>query len=237
MKRPYIVCHMVSSIDGGVTGEYLSCPECEAATETYYAINREYKGNGSNGFICGRVTMQESFAGEWYPDLSVYESDGELIPSVFLPDEEKMTGFYAVSFDTSGRLGWRSAFIEDYDPGYDKAQIVEILTEQADSRFLKYLMDVGIPYIIAGKKEIDVSKALEILYTHMGIKLLLLEGGSIVNGYFLRAGCVDEISLVEAPLIAGKESKPIFSECGVYDFVLSDVQIRDSVPVKKYNRK
>ena len=31
MYRPYIVCHMVTSIDGKVTGEFLNRPECEAA--------------------------------------------------------------------------------------------------------------------------------------------------------------------------------------------------------------
>ena len=58
MYRPYIVCHMVTSIDGKVTGEFLNRPECEAATEIYYEMNREYKAQGSGGFICGRVTMK-----------------------------------------------------------------------------------------------------------------------------------------------------------------------------------
>ena len=70
MYRPYIVCHMVTSIDGKVTGDFLSRPECESATEIYYEMNREYKAQGSGGFICGRVTMEGSFTGGWYPDLS-----------------------------------------------------------------------------------------------------------------------------------------------------------------------
>ncbi|MBQ8026842.1 MAG: 5-amino-6-(5-phosphoribosylamino)uracil reductase, partial [Clostridia bacterium] len=69
MNRPYIICHMVTSIDGKVTGEFLSSPECSAAVEKYYDINRDIK---SNGFICGRVTMEGSFTGGWYPDLSQY---------------------------------------------------------------------------------------------------------------------------------------------------------------------
>ena len=73
MYRPYIVCHMVTSIDGKVTGEFLNRPECGAATEIYYEMNREYKEQGSGGFICGRVTMEGSFTGGWYPDLSEYK--------------------------------------------------------------------------------------------------------------------------------------------------------------------
>ena len=33
MERPYIICHMVTSLDGKVTGSYLSTPECSPATE------------------------------------------------------------------------------------------------------------------------------------------------------------------------------------------------------------
>lgn len=39
MNRPYIICHMVTSIDGKVTGEFLYRPECEVASEIYYDIN------------------------------------------------------------------------------------------------------------------------------------------------------------------------------------------------------
>ena len=52
MVRPYIICHMVTSIDGKVTGDFLFRPECAGATETYYRLNRELR---ANGFICGRI--------------------------------------------------------------------------------------------------------------------------------------------------------------------------------------
>ena len=64
---------MVTSIDGKVTGEFLSRQECEKATDIYYELNREYNKNGASGFICGRVTMESSFTVGWYPDLSGYE--------------------------------------------------------------------------------------------------------------------------------------------------------------------
>ena len=70
MNRPYIICHMVTSLDGKVTGDFLFGPECENATEIYYDINRKLE---CNGFICGRVTMGGSFTGGYYPDLSDYE--------------------------------------------------------------------------------------------------------------------------------------------------------------------
>lgn len=205
MNKPYIICHMVTSLDGKVTGDFLFTPECERATEIYYEINRKLR---CNGFICGRVTMENSFTGGYYPDLSEFEPVYHDMD--FMPDD--MSGFYAVAFDPKGRLGWKSNKIidPDSDPGYDGAQIIEVLTEQADERYLGYLKSINIPYIFAGKDEIDVNLALFKLKNFIGCETLLLEGGSILNGSFQRADAIDELSLVVAPIVAGKDDKPLF---------------------------
>ena len=233
MNRPHIICHMVTSIDGKVTGEFLSRPECEKATDIYYELNREYNKNGANGFICGRVTMESSFTGGWYPDLTRYEPDSH--KNDFIPDN--LSGFYAVSFDPKGKLGWKSNKIIDEDPGYDDAQIIEVLTEQVDGRYLEYLQSMEIPYIFAGEKEIDVKIALEKLKTLMGINSILLEGGSIVNGYFERAGVIDEISLVVAPIVADAEDKPLFMDSTLSEFKLKEIKQCDDVVWMNYIRK
>lgn len=234
MPRPYIICHMVTSIDGKVTGEFLSRPKCEVATDVYYELNREYNRKGANGFICGRVTMESSFTGGWYPDLTEYpliESKDDFIP-------DNLSGFYAVSFDPKGKLGWKSNKIIDEDPGYNNAQIIEVLTEQADGRYLGYLQAMEIPYIFAGETEIDVHIATAKLYSLTGISSLLLEGGSIVNGYFERAGVIDELSLVIAPMIADAEDNSLFMASMVSDFELKEIKkYKSSVIWLNYKRK
>jgi len=234
VPKPYIICHMVTSIDGKVTGEFLSRAECEAATDVYYELNRKYNRNGANGFICGRVTMESSFTGGWYPDLTEYpliESKDDFIP-------DNLSGFYAVSFDPKGKLGWKSNKIIDEDPGYNNAQIIEVLTEQADGRYLGYLQAMEIPYIFAGETEIDVHIATAKLYSLTDISSLLLEGGSIVNGYFERAGVIDELSLVVAPIVADAEDKPLFMASSVSDFELKEIkQYNSSVIWLNYKRK
>jgi len=234
VPKPYIICHMVTSIDGKVTGEFLSRAECEAATDVYYELNSEYNRNGANGFICGRVTMESSFTGGWYPDLTEYpliESKDDFIP-------DNLSGFYAVSFDPKGKLGWKSNKIIDEDPGYNNAQIIEVLTEQADGRYLGYLQAMEIPYIFAGETEIDVHIATAKLYSLTDISSLLLEGGSIVNGYFERAGVIDELSLVVAPIVADAEDKPLFMASSVSDFELKEIkQYNSSVIWLNYKRK
>ncbi len=231
--RPYIICHMVTSIDGKVTGDFLSRPECEAATDVYYELNRTYNQNGANGFLCGRVTMEGSFTGGWYPDLTGYESIGN--QDDFIPDN--LSGFYAISFDPKGKLGWQEAKIVDEDPGYGGAQIVEVLTHQADGRYLAYLRDLGIPYIFAGETEIDVAMALEKLSNFLGIQKILLEGGSIVNGYFNRAAVIDELSLVVAPIVAEADDKPLFMDSLSEDFKLQETKQYEDVLWLNYIRK
>lgn len=232
MNRPYIICHMVTSIDGKVTGDFLYKPECEQACETYYHINRNLN---SNGFICGRVTMEQSFTNGWYPELSKYEPVTDKMDYVL--DKENLTGFYAVAFDPKGKLGWKSNSIVDEDPGYNNAQIIEVLTEQADPRYLGYLQSLKIPYIFAGEKEIDVELALFKLSNVVDADTLLLEGGSIINGSFNRADVVDEISLVVAPVVANNDDKPLFDNSKTTDFELTCANSKDGCVILNYKRK
>ena len=226
----------MTSIDGKVTGDFLFQNECSEATDIYYRINRERK---ANGFICGRVTMEESFTGGWYPDLSRYKPvrhDMDMKMDFIVDD---LSGFYAIAFDTHGKLGWRSNKIidPDGDPGYDGAQIIEVLSEDVDERYLGYLEAMEIPYIFAGEAAIDVELALFKLKTIIGCETLLLEGGSIINGAFERAGVVDELSLVVAPMIAGKDSKPLFMDSDIENFELLKVDNENGNLVLNYKRK
>ena len=236
MNRPYIICHMVTSLDGKVTGDFLFTPECEGATEIYYDINRKLK---CNGFICGRVTMEGSFTQGYYPDLSDYKPVRHGIGHKmdFMLDD--MTGFYAVAFDPKGKLGWKSNKIidPDGDPGYDGAQIIEVLTEQVDERYLGYLESLDIPYIFAGETEIDVDFALFKLKNILGCETLLLEGGSIINGSFQRADAIDELSLVIAPIVADKNDKPLFMDSTIKNLELTKSQNINGNLVLSYKRK
>ncbi len=232
MQRPYIICHMTTSIDGKVTGDFLFREECAVATEIYYEINRKLR---CNGFICGRVTMEESFTDKWYPNLADYEGINDRVD--YIPSN--LSGFYAVAFDTKGRLGWKSANIidPDGDVGYDNAQIIEVLSEAVDSKYLGYLKAKKIAYVFAGKETIDVTLALEKLKALFGIEKLLLEGGSLINGAFQRADAVDELSLVVAPTVAGQDSKPLFTNSKIADFTLTNTTTKNGVLILNYKRK
>ena len=237
MYRPHIVCHMTVSVDGKVTGSFLRCPESEAASEIYYEINRAYKREGSGGFICGRITMEESFTGGYYPDLSLYQPVEKRFghyQNCLFDEALAEANYYAIAFDPKGRLGWKSNVIEDSDPGYGGARIVEVLTEQADPRYLAYLQEKKIPYFFAGKYEIDVELALRILYDHFSASFYVLEGGSIINGHFLCADCIDAISLVQSPVTGGADGKPVFAKGSIRQFELTEIENHKGILVTRY---
>jgi len=231
---------MTVSIDGKVTGSFLGAPESEAASEVYYEMNREYQREGSGGFICGRVTMEESFTGGYYPDLSFYQPVRKILGHYrnrWFDEALKDKNYFAIAFDPKGKLGWKSNVIEDSDPGYGGAMIIEVLTEQADPGYLAYLEEKEVSYFFAGETEIDVPLALRILRDHLSPEFYVLEGGSVINGYFLRAGCIDEMSLVQSPVTGGADGKPLFADGAVHRFELKQVEDHGGILVTRYQAR
>ncbi len=227
MERPYIICHMTTSLDGKVTGSFLEQENVQGAIEQYYEIHRGYK---ADAFACGRITMEGSFTGGFQPDLTPF-ADAVISYEDYKADTE--AEFFAVAFDRKGRLGWTVSRIADEDPGYDNAHIIEVLCEGVNPAYLVYLQSIGVSYIFAGKEEMDVALALKKLKTLFGIETLLLEGGSVLNGAFLRADVIDALSLVVAPVTAEKEDKPVFWNGERKAFCLDEVkQFADSVWIK-----
>lgn len=217
--RPYVICHMTTSIDGKVTGNFLFREECIPATEEYYRLNREIP---AQGFACGRVTMEESFTGGWYPELSNYENK-KISREDYIANTHASR--YAVAFDRRGRLGWKSSEIEDEDPGYGGAHIIEVMCENVSDAYLAYLQNIGVSYVFAGEEEMNLKMALEKLNEYFSIDVLLLEGGSEINGAFERAGFIDELSLVQASVIADADSKPLFADSTLADYRLKEAKV------------
>lgn len=221
MNRPYIICHMLMSIDGKVTGDFLNKKECSSMIETYYEINRKYQ---KDAIALGRVTMEESFTKGYYPDLSKYDGS-EIVKEDYIFDNKY--DFYMIAFDRRGKLGYKTNKIIDDDEGYNNALIIEVLLENVSSNYLAYLRELGISYIFAGKEELDIELALKKLYKLFNIKRILLEGGSIINGAFLKDDLIDELSLVLVPLSAKKDDKSLFYDGKIINFKLEAIKTYD----------
>lgn len=219
--RPYVACHMVTSLDGKVTGRFLLSDIGVQVSEDYYEINRQLKGDA---FACGRVTMESSFTGGFKPDLSAF-ADADIPKGDYIAQKHH---YYAVSFDRHGSVGWTDNVIHDEDEGYDDCHIIEVLSEDTPAQMLAYYRSIGVSYIFAGAHDIDIHAALCKLYRVFGIKRLMLEGGSIINGAFLKADAVDELSLVVAPVTADAEDKSLFYGCASHPFTGASAKVMSS---------
>ncbi len=104
---------------------------------------------------------------------------------------------YAICVDTLGKLNWASN-----DVGGD--HLICIVSERAPSDYLAMLRDKDISYVVAGESSVELAKAVQLLREHFAIETLLLEGGGHINGGFLQAGLVDEVSVVMAAGIDGR---------------------------------
>ncbi|MBQ4095328.1 MAG: dihydrofolate reductase family protein [Oscillospiraceae bacterium] len=69
-----------------------------------------------------------------------------------------------------------------------------------------------------------------------GCEVLLLEGGSIINGAFQRADVIDELSLVVAPIVAQKSDKPLFTDSDFSVFELVSAESKDGNVIMNYKR-
>jgi riboflavin biosynthesis pyrimidine reductase len=111
------------------------------------------------------------------------------------------TGPYAVAIDQNARLHLNISRANG-------DALVAVLTEAASDDHLAELRRDGISYLFAGKTELDLPLALERLSADFGIRRLLLEGGGGINGSFLVAGLIDEISLLILPVADGTTPAP-----------------------------
>jgi len=107
----------------------------------------------------------------------------------------------AISVDTLGKLRWP-------DGDLDGDHLICVVSAQVPEDYLAMLREKGISYIVSGKTSVHLANAVNQLGKHFGIRTLLLEGGGHINGAFLQAGLVDEVSLLVVPGVDGRHDIP-----------------------------
>lgn len=194
-NRPYVICHILSAIDGKIDGDFFRMPELLPVREELSKIRREY---GCDAVLNGAVTAAEIYAyGYWEAERET----GKAYPREDFVGDVGLKNFIVV-VDPKGSLRWGRNVIDR--KGQPKSHVIEILTEDVCDGYLTHLQEVGISYVFAGKDALDARLALHKLKTIFGIDTLMITGGGIVNWSFLQAGMIDELSMVICPLADGK---------------------------------
>src|SRR3954452_16582071 len=177
--KPYVICHMNASVDGRILGSRWRPAENRMAG----LFERLHEQLGGGSWLIGRVTGSEYAKAASYPDRTDQTYPREPLLA------RRDAAAYGIVLDAQGKIAWGRS-----DIGGDP--IVAVLTEQVSDAHLAGLRSENVSYIFAGKSELDLALALDILNHELGVKRLLLEGGGGANGAFLRAGLVDELNLV-----------------------------------------
>jgi 2,5-diamino-6-(ribosylamino)-4(3H)-pyrimidinone 5'-phosphate reductase len=84
--------------------------------------------------------------------------------------------------------------------------LMALCSRSTPKEYLEYLEQRDIGSIVAGDDRVDIGAALEKLNADYGVKTVLLDSGGTLNGVLLRAGLVDEVSLLVHPCLAGGSS-------------------------------
>lgn len=204
--KPYVICHMVTSVDGRIWGSRWR-PRSNVVPNLFERLHDQLvaEQGGGGSWLCGRVTAQE-FAKGTEPQ---YPPSDQVFPRAnwFARREAKAWGIF---LDGKGKAVWARK-----DIGGDP--ILVILTEAVPDSHLAGLRADGVSYIFAGASEIDLAAALETLNRELGIERLLLEGGGGANGALLRAGLIDELSIVISAAIDGSSGAPSVFNSGDVD--------------------
>lgn len=145
MERTKTMIHILSALDGKISGSFMKMPSAQTASEEYARIRLE---SHADAWLYGTTTTKE-FTGYRHPVLDAENT-------VISTDDfiaEKNAAHYYVSVDTLGEIGWESGTFRK--PGRPDAHIIEILTEQTSPFYRAYLQKRGVSYILAGKKSLD----------------------------------------------------------------------------------
>jgi len=184
MKRPYVVIVSEVTIDGkltlakGVSSKEIMKLMDEEANKYLHSIRAE-----CDGIMVGANTVRID-----NPNLTVRYVEGEN-PTRIIPSSTADIPLESNVLNTA------------------VAPTVIAVSERAPKEKLKAIEEKGAKVVVAGKDKVDFVELLEKLY-EMGIKKLMVEGGSKVNWELIKNDLVDEIRLIHLPVVVGGDDVP-----------------------------
>lgn len=187
MKKPYIICHMMTSVDGRID---CAMTEHLPGVGEYYDTLDELNAPSR---VSGRVTAQleMSLSGSFQPA----SPDKRLGREAFSKAADAEG--YEIVMDTRGTLLWEE------DPASRRPLLI-VTSEAVSQEYLDYLSGKHISWIACGKDRIDLARACGILSEQFGVERMAVVGGGHINAGFLEAGLLDEVSILIGAGIDGR---------------------------------
>ncbi len=197
--RPKIICHMMSSVDGRLVTYRYTLPfdgkSMDDVSAQYFSISNELNGQA---VMIGRKTVQENFMPKTFENNDYFPTEN---PTTFIGKRDAASTIIVI--DPKGKI---------YYENTDNDNFIAILNEKVSDQYLSHLRNNGVSYVFAGPEGNDIAKAMDILGNDFGLNKILLEGGGFINGAFLKAGLIDELSLMLYPGVDGLAGMPAIFE-------------------------
>lgn len=195
---------MMASVDGRLVTDRYTPPfdgkNADDVINRYFDVCKLLKGQAE---ILGRATVHRHFMPKLFRAKNPSPARA---PKAFVGKIRK-GAIPTIVLDARGKTLYEADKMSD---GF-----IAVLGEGAPKEYLTHLREMGVSYVFAGSDGKNLPKAMDAVGEIFGFKRVLLEGGGIVNGEFLKAGLIDELSLVVYPGIDGLSSAPsIFEYAG-----------------------
>lgn len=157
---------------------------------------------GSNSFVASSAGPHS------FPP---FEGDPHDLYEDFLPQEvigKEWKSYFCVT-DSRGRVGWTYTGEPGKEaPGSEGWHLLVFVAEGTPPGYLSFLRGENVPYLVCGKKRVDLSMALKKLGERLGVGCVMCTSAGRLGGALLRAGLVDEVNLDIFPAIIGGISTP-----------------------------
>lgn len=186
MNKPYIICHMMTSVDGRID---CAMTEHLPGVQEYYDTLDEL--NAPNR-VSRRVTAQLEMALKG----TFQSAKNEPLGKEAFSKATDADGYEIVT-DTKGTLLWA----DDTD---SSRPLLIVTSETVNREYLDYLNSNHISWIACGKDRIDLKRTCEILSEQFGVERMAVVGGGHINAGFLEAGLLDEVSILIGAGIDGR---------------------------------
>jgi riboflavin biosynthesis pyrimidine reductase len=177
---------MMSLLDGRIDCDVTE--QIEGGDEYYEALNQL----DCPSTLMGRVTMQMHYALAEPFKAEDKTPIGNKQHHVAIASKG-----YLVAIDTMGKLRWPQN-------QFDGMPLLVITSEDCSKEYHDTLTKQHISWIATGKDGIDLPGAMEMLHKDFNVERLSVTGGGNINGAFLKAGLLDEVSMMWCPGIDGR---------------------------------
>ena len=208
-KKPYIICHMMTSIDGRIDCAMTS--QMEGVDDYYRTLNALDVPTTVSGRVTAELEMAE-------PGVFTAKDSAPFGKEGFSKAAD--AAGYEVVVDTHGKLLWPDC------AGMEKPYLI-ITSQQVPQEYLRYLDGQHISWIACGEQKIDLPRACEILAEEFGVERMGVVGGPAINTAFLDAGLLKEVSILMGPGIDGRKEMPSVFDGRGMDYPLTHLHLTD----------